>query len=402
MQTQLADFINNTDTGTEADAILRSCVHCGFCNATCPTYQLLGDELDGPRGRIYLIKHLLEGETATADTQLHLDRCLTCRSCETTCPSGVNYSRLLDIGRGILAERISRPWQQRLLRRLLLLGLPYPRRFAMLISIGARIRPLLPQRLQAKLPPRQAVESWSAGRHERRMLILQGCVQPSLAPRINAAAAKVLDRFGICLLPIDNCCGALSYHLDDQSSGLDMMRRIIDDCWPYVESGIEAIVTTASGCGVTVKDYGLLLKDDPLYADKAARIAALTKDISEVVQGEDLSILQPPSTKVAFHSPCTLQHGQRLDGVVENLLARLGFTLTAVAGSHLCCGSAGTYSILQPELAGRLQAAKIQALQAEQPDLIATANIGCWLHLQEKASVPVVHWIELLASCLEA
>jgi len=401
MQTQLADFINNTDTGTEADAILRSCVHCGFCNATCPTYQLLGDELDGPRGRIYLIKHLLEGEPATADTQQHLDRCLTCRSCETTCPSGVNYSRLLDIGRGILAERVSRPWQQRLLRRLLLLSLPYPRRFERLASIGARLRPLLPQRLRAKLPLRQVAENWPAGRHERRMLILQGCVQPSLAPRINAAAAKVLDRFGICLQPIDNCCGALSYHLDDQSSGLDMMRRIIDDCWPYVENGIEAIVTTASGCGVTVKDYGLLLKDDPLYADKAARIAALTKDISEIVQAEDLSILQPQSAKVAFHSPCTLQHGQRLDGVVEKLLARLGFTLTVVADPHACCGSAGTYSILQPELAGRLQAAKIQALQAEQPDLIATANIGCWLHLQEKASVPVVHWIELLASCLE-
>lgn len=396
MQTQLADFINTTDTGREAEAILRSCVHCGFCNATCPTYQLLGDELDGPRGRIYLIKHLLEGETATEDTQQHLDRCLTCRSCETTCPSGVKYNRLLDIGREIIEERVSRPWQQRLLRRLLLLSLPYPRRFKMLAGIGAWLRPVLPQRLQAKLPAKQAAESWPAVRHDRRMLILQGCVQPTLAPRINAAAARVLDRIGISLVPIDNCCGALSYHLNDQASGLDMMRCVIDACWPHVENGIEAIVTTASGCGVTIKDYGLLLKDDPLYADKAVRIAALTKDISEVLQVEDLSILQPLSAKVAFHSPCTLQHGQRLNGVVENLLTRLGFTLTAVADSHLCCGSAGTYSILQPELARRLQAAKIQALQAEQPDLIATANIGCWMHLQEKASVPVVHWIELL------
>lgn len=396
MQTQLADFINTTDTGREAEAILRSCVHCGFCNATCPTYQLLGDELDGPRGRIYLIKHLLEGETATEDTQQHLDRCLTCRSCETTCPSGVKYSRLLDIGREIIEERVSRPWQQRLLRRLLLLCLPYPRRFRMLAGIGAWLRPVLPQRLQAKLPSKQAAESWPAVRHDRRMLILQGCVQPTLAPRINASAARVLDRLGISLVPIDNCCGALSYHLNDRTSGFDMMRRVIDACWPQVENGIEAIVTTASGCGVTIKDYGLLLKDDRLYADKALRIAALTKDISEVLQAEDLSILQPLSAKVAFHSPCTLQHGQRLNGVVENLLTRLGFTLTAVADSHLCCGSAGTYSILQPELAGRLQTAKIQALQADQPDLIATANIGCWMHLQEKASVPVVHWIELL------
>ena len=396
MQTQLADFIKDTEAGQEAEDILRSCVHCGFCNATCPTYQLLGDELDGPRGRIYLIKQLLEGEAATADTQLHLDRCLTCRSCETTCPSGVKYSRLLDIGREIVGQRVVRLWRERLVRRLLLSNLSEPRRFARLAAIGQRLRPLLPQHLQAKLPPRQACESWPAVKQQRRMLILQGCVQPALAPRINAAAAKVLDRLGISLEPIDMCCGALAYHLNEQSEGLERMRRVIDICWPHVQKGIEAIVITASGCGVTIKDYGLLLKNDPIYAGKAERIAALSKDISEVLMVEDLSVLQPVTRKIAFHSPCTLQHGQQLNGVVENLLTRLGFTLTVVADSHLCCGSAGTYSILQPEIAVRLQTAKVEALQAEQPELIATANIGCWLQLQEKANVPVLHWVELL------
>lgn len=398
MQTQLADFIKDTEAGQEAEDILRSCVHCGFCNATCPTYQLLGDELDGPRGRIYLIKQLLEGEAATADTQLHLDRCLTCRSCETTCPSGVKYSRLLDIGREIVGQRVVRLWRERLVRRLLLSNLSEPRRFARLAAIGQRLRPLLPQHLQAKLPPRQTCESWPAVKQQRRMLILQGCVQPALAPRINAAAAKVLDRLGISLEPIDMCCGALAYHLNEQSEGLERMRRVIDICWPHLQNGIEAIVITASGCGVTIKDYGLLLKNDPLYAGKAERIAALSKDISEVLMVEDLSVLQPVARKIAFHSPCTLQHGQQLNGVVENLLTRLGFTLTIVADSHLCCGSAGTYSILQPEIAVRLQTAKVEALQAEQPELIATANIGCWLQLQEKANVPVLHWVELLAS----
>lgn len=396
MQTQLADFIKHSRAGQEAESILRSCVHCGFCNATCPTYQLLGDELDGPRGRIYLIKQLLEGETATAKTQQHLDRCLTCRACETTCPSGVQYGRLLDIGRDLLETGVKRSWRQALLRRLLLIGLPYPRRFARLAVIGTYLRPLLPQRLRAKLPPRQTVESWPASRHQRRMLILQGCVQPTLAPSINAATARVLDKLGISLVPIANCCGALPYHLNAQADGLEMMRRVIDACWPHLENGIEAIVSTASGCGVTVKDYGLLLSNDPLYAEKAARISALCKDIAEILQTEDLSALQSVPRKIAFHSPCTLQHGQGLNGVVENLLTGLGFSLTTVADAHSCCGSAGTYSILQPELASRLQAAKIAALQAEQPELIATANIGCWLQLREKSDVPVLHWIELL------
>jgi glycolate oxidase iron-sulfur subunit len=397
MQTQLADFIKHTPQGLEAATLLRSCVHCGFCNASCPTYQLLGDELDGPRGRIYLIKQLLEGETGSACSQLHLDRCLSCRACETACPSAVNYHRLLDIGRGISEQQVARPWRQRWLRRLLLLTLPYPGRFRPIIAFGRRLRPLLPKALQAKLPARQAPGGWPAVRHARRMLILEGCVQAALAPRINAATARVLDKLGISPIAANaGCCGALPYHLNDQPAGLEMMRRVIDACWPHVENGIEAIVSTASGCGISVKDYAALLRNDPLYAEKAARISALTKDIAEILQAEDISPLQPPARTLAFHSPCTLQHGQQLNGVVENLLSGLGFSLTLVAEPHLCCGSAGTYSILQPELAGRLRAAKIQALQAGQPAIIATANIGCRQFLQEKAQVPVVHWIELL------
>jgi len=397
MQTQLAAFIKDTAKGREAQAILLNCVHCGFCNATCPTYQLQGDELDGPRGRIYLIKQVLEGEIASAASRRHLDRCLSCRSCETTCPSGVSYGRLLDIGREIVEDQVARPWKQALLRRWLLLTLPYPRRFKPVFGLLHGLRPLLPKRLQAKIPakPRAAVRPDI--RHTRRMLILEGCVQPVLAPNINAATARVLDKLGISLIPsVAGCCGALPQHLSATGKAIDMMRRTIDACWPQVTNGVEAIISTASGCGIQLKEYGKLLAADPLYAEKALRISALTKDISEILQNEDLSALNIRPCRIAFHSPCTLQHGQQLNGVVENILTQLGFSLTPVADGHLCCGSAGTYSILQPELAERLRGNKILALQAGQPQIIATANIGCLLHLQAQA-VEVKHWIELLA-----
>ena len=400
MQTQLADFIKHSPKGQQADGILRNCVHCGFCNATCPTYQLLGDELDSPRGRIYLIKQLLEGKPASETTQRHLDRCLTCRACETTCPSGVQYGRLLDIGREIVEQQVKRAWYLRVFHRLLISCLAYPQRFARLLAIGRQLRILLPSALKNKLPPLKKANLWPVNQHPRRMLILEGCVQPALAPRINAATATVLDRLGIRLTKVATagCCGALPYHLHDQDGGLDKMRDLIDAWWPEVEKGVEAIVMTASGCGVTIKDYANLLQHDPMYAQKAVRISALAKDIVEILQAEDLTVLSLKPRRIAFHSPCTLQHGQQLNGVVEGLLTGLGFRLTLVADAHLCCGSAGSYAILQPEIAAQLQTAKIQALQADQPELIATANIGCWLHLQEKSDVPVLHWIELLAT----
>ncbi|MDX1489015.1 MAG: glycolate oxidase subunit GlcF [Acidiferrobacterales bacterium] len=398
MQTALADFIRDTPEGREADAILRACVHCGFCTATCPTYQLLGDELDGPRGRIYLIKQVLEGHAATTRTQLHLDRCLTCRACETTCPSGVKYGRLADIGRKIVDEKVSRALFDRLQRWGLRAVLPYTSRFATLLGLGRALRPLLPPKVKRSIITAEPAGTWPAARHSRRMLVLGGCVQPALAPAINAAAARVLDRLGISLVPTAGagCCGAVSYHLTAQEEGLDFMRRLIDAWWPQIEAGAEAIVMTASGCGAMVKEYGHLLHGDPRYGEKAARVTMMTRDIGEVLADSDLSTLAPRARKIAFHSPCTLQHGQQLNGVVEGVLDKLGFELTPVPDAHLCCGSAGTYSILQERLSQQLLANKLKALTSGGPELIATANIGCLAHLQSRAQIPVFHWIELL------
>ncbi len=400
MQTNLAAFIKDTPEGREADEILRKCVHCGFCTATCPTYQLLGDELDGPRGRIYLIKQVLEGSTPTTKTQLHLDRCLTCRACETTCPSGVRYGRLVDIGRVIVDEKVKRTPIEKIMRFGLRLVLPYGSRFSPLLRIGQAVRPLLPGPLKRKVPPKQRARSWPDARHPRRILVLDGCVQSAIAPDINAAAAVVLDRIGISLVsvPGQTCCGAVSHHLSAHEEGLDFMRRNIDAWWPQVEAGAEAILSTASACTAMIKEYGDLLAEDPDYADKAARISDMTKDLSQVLAAEDRSVLRSSNgTRVAFHSPCTLQHGQKLPRVVEKILSEAGFSLTPVPNAHLCCGSAGTYSILQAKLSEQLLKNKVAALEGGNPQVIATANIGCLAHLQSGSSLPVVHWIQLLA-----
>ena len=402
MQTELADFIRDTPEGREADAILRKCVHCGFCTATCPTYQLLGDELDGPRGRIYLVKQVLEGVAPTRKTRLHLDRCLTCRSCETTCPSGVQYGRLADIGRAIVEERAPRSAWEKLQRAVLGAVLPRAGLFGLFLALGRLFRPLLPAVLRNKIPVKAGADpSWPEPRHPRRMLALAGCVQPVIAPGINAAAARALDRAGISLFeaPGAGCCGALRFHLNDQAAGRDDMRALIDAWWPLVEQGAEAIVMTASGCGAFVREYGHHLDGDSAYRDKAKRIASLTRDLCEVLAEADVGKATRP-LRVAFQSPCTLQHGQQIRGRVETLLRAAGHELAPVAEAHLCCGSAGTYSILQPELSARLRDRKLAALGASDPDVVATANIGCLAHLQSGApggkSAPVRHWVELL------
>lgn len=402
MQTNLADFIQHTREGEEADAILRSCVHCGFCTATCPTYQLLGDELDGPRGRIYLIKQVLEGAPVTGKTQLHLDRCLTCRSCETTCPSGVRYGRLLDIGRQVVEQRVRRPAAERFKRWLLKEALPRQRVFAAALRAGRLFRPVLSPALQDKIPARQAAGKLPARTHARKMLALAGCTQPAMAPNIHHAAARVLDTVGVQLIvaPKAGCCGALRHHLNDQQAALDDMRRNIDAWWPYVERGeVEAIVMTASGCGATVKEYGHLLAHDVDYAAKAARIAALTRDLSEVMPEFEAELARRTAAiaeRVAYHPPCTLQHGQQIRGKVESVLRAVGVDVVLCADSHLCCGSAGTYSLLQPDLSLQLRDRKLEALAATGATTIVSANVGCTAHLQSGTQTPVVHWIELV------
>jgi len=399
MQTSIHERYRHTAAGIEADRVLRSCVHCGFCNATCPTYQLLGDELDGPRGRIYQIKEMLEGVPATPSVRRHLDRCLTCRNCETTCPSGVDYHRLLDVGRVLVEQQTRRPWLERLLRHALLRVLPYRRRFAPLLRLGRLARPLLPAALKTHVPVARAAGPLPANRHARRVILLEGCVQPALAPQINAATRRVLDRLGISVVTGANagCCGALPWHLSDCAPALAMARANIDAWWPLVEAGAEALLINASGCAPMVKEYGHLLRDDAAYAARAARVSAMARDASEFIATLDVTPLGAAGgQRIAFHAPCTLQHAQRLSGVVEGLLERLGFTLTTVADAHLCCGAAGTYSLLQPTLSRRLRDARCGALQQGSPTLIATANIGCMLHLESGADVPVVHWLDLL------
>ena len=412
MQTNLADFIKDTAQGKEAESILRACVHCGFCTATCPTYQLLGDELDGPRGRIYLIKQVLEGREFTASTQLHLDRCLTCRSCESTCPSGVQYGRLVDIGREVVEKRVARPAGQRAVRWLLKEFVPRASLFGASMALGRAVKPLLPQVLKAKVPDVRAPGRWPERRHPRRWIALAGCAQPAMAPSVNRAAARVLDAVGISLIEVAGagCCGAVRYHLNDQPGGLDDARRNVDAWAPLLERGeVEGILMTASGCGVQVREYGHLLAGDARYRDRARQISESTLDLSELLTREVASlerVLQVrgggSGERISFHAPCTLQHGQKIRGVVERLLLAAGYELTVVADAHLCCGSAGTYSLLQPELSMRLRDNKLAALGAGGPNRIASANVGCMTHLESAATVPVVHWIELIDERLHA
>lgn len=399
MQTNIHPDIIGLAQASEAEDILRACVHCGFCTATCPTYQHFGDERDGPRGRIYLIKQLMETNEVTEKTQQHLDRCLTCRSCETTCPSGVQYGRLVDIGRGIVEEKVKRPALDRFLRWSLRKVLPYPKRFGFLLFFGQLLRPLLWGKLQAKVPPKKQASPWPANSHSRKMLALAGCAQSITTPNTNAATARVLDKLGITLVeaPEAGCCGAVDYHLAAHDDGLNAMRKNIDAWWPAIEAGAEAIVMTASGCGAMVKEYGELLAHDKVYAEKAHRVTELTKDISEVLGEEDLSALDiKVDQPTAYHCPCTLQHGQQLKGGVESILENAGVPLTKTKDKHLCCGSAGTYSILQAKTSQQLLDNKLNALMEDNPEQIVTANVGCQMHLETKSTVPVKHWVELL------
>ncbi len=418
MQTNLAPEYKGTADGIAAEAILRKCVHCGFCTATCPTYQLLGDELDGPRGRIYLMKQVLEGETPTRKTQMHLDRCLTCRNCETTCPSGVDYGHLIDIGRKLVDAKVPRPMGESALRWALKEGLPSPL-FGPAMKLGQLVRPLMPTALKNKVPPKQDAGVWPTRTHTRRILMLAGCVQPSMMPNINSATARVLDAIGVqtVIVPKAGCCGAVKFHLNDQDGGKAEMRANIDAWWPYVQgqdggnttgAGVEAIIMNASGCGVTVKEYGHILHDDPVYAAKAARISELTKDLSEWLPEISEKLQDKVAAKadtIAFHPPCTLQHGQQLRGGVEKHLGALGFDVKITGcESNLCCGSAGTYSVLNPELSYQLRDRKLGHLNETfgdaKPDLIVSANIGCITHLQSGTATPVRHWVEVLDAAL--
>jgi len=430
METHLADWLRDTPDGIEAESILRSCVHCGFCTATCPTYQLLGDELDGPRGRIYLIKQVVEGVTPTRETQQHLDRCLTCRNCESTCPSGVQYGHLVDIGRKLVDQQVERPASDRLLRGALREGMTRRGLFDTAMRLGQTVRPLLPEALRAKVPQRRDPGSWPARAHARKVILLNGCVQPAMIPAIDAATARVLDALGIqaVMAPRSGCCGAIRHHLDDQAGALDDARRNIDAWWPLLvphteagsgsdeTGGAEAIVINASGCGAMIKDYAHLLRHDPLYAEKAAQVSAMTRDLAQFLpaererlqalcrpagsaqgsRGAHDGLERPTPSRLAFHPPCTLQHGQQVRGEVESLLVACGAEIVPFAESHLCCGSAGTYSVLQPTLATQLRDRKLSNLQAGSPDQILSANIGCLTHLQSGTDTPVRHWIEWL------
>lgn len=396
MQTRIAETYLETTAGKEADAILRACVHCGFCTAACPTYVLLGDERDSPRGRIYLIKSLLEGDAVGQETQRHLDRCLTCRACETACPSGVQYARLADIGRQELEKRVPRPWPAQILRSLLLWIIPSTVRFAFFLGLGRLLRPILPAALKRRIPSKKPAGNWPAPHHHRRMLIPSGCVQPALEPGIDSALARIMDLHGITAIRIDSgCCGALDQHLAASDRALQRMRANIDAWWPHVEAGVEAIVVTSSACGAAGREYAHLLRHDLDYAEKAARVSSLCRDPSEIIAKFPLAGIGK-GRRIAFHAPCSLQNGLKLHATVEGILREAGFELLPVDEPAMCCGAAGTYAILQPKLSEQLLARKLAHLQAPRPAMIVTANIGCLAHMQQDSKLPVLHWVELL------
>jgi glycolate oxidase iron-sulfur subunit len=400
MQTNLAAKIQQGKHAPEIESILRKCVHCGFCNATCPTYQLRGDELDGPRGRIYQMKQFFEGEPANAEMLKHLDRCLTCRACETTCPSGVQYSHLLEIGKQAIENELPRPAWDRLRRWGIVRFINSGKLFALTIRIGQSMAWILPRAIRQSIPLRQTLVTRTTATHPRKVLMLAGCVQPALAPNTNILAANLLDRLGLEVIEPQGkyCCGAAAAHTSAAEYGLRQARQLIDCWWPHIEAGVEAIVVTATGCGVSVRDYARLLADDPAYAQKAARVSSLYRDLIELVEIEieSLAGFEVPAKRVAVHTPCTMQHGLGINSRVERLLAKIGHEICQVEDAHLCCGSAGTYSMLQPALASQLRKNKINALSIDQPEVIATANIGCQVHLAQGNNTPVVHWIELL------
>ncbi len=400
MQTNLMTALLATREGKEADAILRSCVHCGFCSATCPTYQIQGDELDSPRGRIYQIKRVLEGGKASKNTQLHLDRCLTCLNCETTCPSGVKYNRLLDIGRQIVDEQVKRSLFERLVRLLLRKILPYSARVKPLMGVARLFRPLMPNSIKRKIPKAQKIEVVSLGSHSRKMIMLEGCVQDIMIPATNAKAKILFDKMGIEIISVKNetCCGSLSHHFSEVEETKVFMKKNIDAWWPHIESGAEALLVSASGCGKMLKEYGALLIDDSEYASKAKKVSEICRDPCEIIQAEDIAQFTKVTQKrITFHSPCTLQHGLKLGGKIESLLLAAGFDLIPVEDAHLCCGSAGTYSILQAKMSKQLLTRKLTQLEKHKPELIVTANIGCQMHLNSQSQVPVIHWLELFS-----
>lgn len=414
MQTNFAPAALDDAQMAASEKIVRTCVHCGFCTATCPTYLLGGDELDSPRGRIYLIKDMLEGgKPATEQVVKHVDRCLSCLSCMSTCPSGVHYMHLVDHARAYIEDTYRRPFMDRLMRRMLARVLPYPAVFRVALLAGRAARPfrslltrlpggarigamlnLVPDRLPRSKPP---VPTTNA--HNKRVIILEGCAQPVLRPAINAATRRLLDRLGVSVVKPsgEGCCGALVHHLGQAEVGHDFARRNIDAWMREIDAGgLDAIIITASGCGTTIKDYGFMLRGDAAYAEKAARISALAKDITEYLAGFEIKPSTLTGQVVAYHSACSMQHGQQIKDLPKQLLRAAGFVVRDVPEGHICCGSAGTYNILQPEIAGQLRQRKIANIERTKPQIIAAGNIGCMAQLASATAIPLVHTVELL------